>query len=457
MAQPHGTSVSAEDALFDQFINPEALHGLGTGDQSKMQHNPSQAGPPSYPTTPPGPDLAIVPKRQLGPQIGGPNIPLGVGENRGACTPGCTSAYEHQPGYARSEDTTINSSMYNSFAHPQRPASRPLPTVMGSNRGLLSTASIANPLQDGTPITSDEDGGENFDDSEISRHDSQSSQRDTSENSEIGAQGATSLVDETKRPEPAEASASRRNGSTRTSEPLIDPDTSSNPVWAPSITSLEAAKEHLSARVKTYRKLNVKDDDADRVEQQELLNQAQLIYANLRSQPAATPNKVPQARHAEYAESQQTALGSCEKWMDTVEKRKTASARCMLLVGTGVDLHQIGIPSNELKPRRATKTEGPTTKTKGKRAMGKNEVNEDQKEAKEFVTTISGFPVDTKSKFSERFTKVAMHVKNNKLIAQDVIKGEKLDDLVRAPDAFFARKITNFNGNKIKEDRQKAG
>ncbi|KAK3721359.1 hypothetical protein LTR37_003235 [Vermiconidia calcicola] len=472
MAQPHGTPAANDEDPFEQFIDQDALHGSGTGDQSKVQHNPNQAAPPSYPTTPPGPDLATVPKRQLGPQIGRPNIPLGVGGNIGGTRPSAGRPSASSPLFqlghqAALRPTNINqatlgartqpspSFIYNSFAHPQRPAPRPLSTIMGSNRGFSSTTSITNPLQDETSIMSDEDGGENLGDSEISRHDWQSSQRDASENSEIGAQRAT--VDEIERPEPAKASASRRHGSTRASDPPSDPKTPSAPVWAPSITSLDAAKEHLSGRVLTYRKLTVKDDDVDRVGQQDLLEHAQTIFANLRSQPAAAPNKVSEALHAEYAESQQTALGFCEKWMDTVEKCKTASARCMLLIGTGVELHQRGIPSNELKPRRATKTEGPSTKTKGKRAMGKNEVNEGQKEAKEFMTTISGFPVDTESRFSERFTKVAAHVKNNKLIALDVIKGQKLNDFLRPPDAFLARKITNFNGNKIKEDRQKAG
>ena len=114
--------------------------------------------------------------------------------------------------------------------------------------------------------------------------------------------------------------------------------------------------------------------------------------------------------------------------MASEEGYADAWANCLLVVENVIVLHKQGIPARQLKPDE---------KPHSKRMRMKK--------------TTTGYNVDAKSKCSERLQKIAEFVKRNKLIAKDVLGGGcEVNDLCRAPDAFFKRKKSNFKINNTR-------
>ncbi|EMC91739.1 hypothetical protein BAUCODRAFT_38874 [Baudoinia panamericana UAMH 10762] len=103
--------------------------------------------------------------------------------------------------------------------------------------------------------------------------------------------------------------------------------------------------------------------------------------------------------------------------MNTPESRKRAMAYCDKLFWIAKRAHEIGLPNNLLKPKARS------------------------------ITTLSGHPVEVKLKFTERLQKVKDIIGSNKHIALDVLRGERLDDIVWAPISSVKRKESNTKGN----------
>ncbi|TKA75504.1 hypothetical protein B0A55_04650 [Friedmanniomyces simplex] len=145
-----------------------------------------------------------------------------------------------------------------------------------------------------------------------------------------------------------------------------------------------------------YTPLSIEDDDVDDVSDGEKGNLIQAMFNAITDDPGPAPSG------ATY-----TKLGA--------GGYKRAYAGCAKLYYRAVRLHQEGIPTQLLKKKAAT--------------------------------TTTGYSVDLNSKSTQRMANIIDAVSSNKRVACDVLKAERLDDLVRSPKAFVDRKLHNCKGN----------
>ncbi|GAB7364800.1 hypothetical protein MBLNU230_g5596t1 [Neophaeotheca triangularis] len=106
-----------------------------------------------------------------------------------------------------------------------------------------------------------------------------------------------------------------------------------------------------------------------------------------------------------------------------------ANAVAVTIVAAAQSLHEKGIPSHEVftSPHQ--------------------------------LITERGYPLDHSTKFTTRISKIARVLTNSKLAAKDVLVDDafsaRVRDLVYAPDAYLARKVTNAKGNARRAGNKK--
>lgn len=127
----------------------------------------------------------------------------------------------------------------------------------------------------------------------------------------------------------------------------------------------------------------------------------------------------PVAAQIKYNKSQDNALKYCSKHLMSIENRKLAAIACTFAVCAVVKVHTEGMPKS--------------------------------------VLSENAHAPDSKTKFHERVALVIDAVADNKIIAKEILKGEKLDDLAWQPKAWARRKVNNFVGNTNKDDDQLNG
>ena len=209
------------------------------------------------------------------------------------------------------------------------------------------------------------------------------------------------------------------------------------PVFAPSMTSFEEARSHLSARGPNYLSLEVENDDHREVESHKV-GYATRIFDALLQQPANCPEKLI-GMEADFRTSQNTAFKQCKSGLSTPKQILDASAHCMLLVEAIVNLHKEGVPLAELN----MENQQPRGDRKKRAKRG------DPKKVAP-MSTKSKYVVDLHTKCSDQSNNATAVVGQNKLVALDIINGRALPGLAFSPDGFLYRKQNNFKSNNTK-------
>ena len=122
----------------------------------------------------------------------------------------------------------------------------------------------------------------------------------------------------------------------------------------------------------------------------------------------------------EYSKSQRKALRYCRQRLLNQKERQSASVMCTMAVTTVVKVHAEGIPKSALGPK------------------------------------VSHAP-DRKTKFSDRMNLVVDAVTHNKIVAKDLLKGEKLEDLAYNLSTWARGKVDNFVGSTNKNNDMQEG
>ena len=212
------------------------------------------------------------------------------------------------------------------------------------------------------------------------------------------------------------------------------------PSWDPAITGTAAALRHLFGPGRECQKITIANDDVGHVEQNRMQQLAQRIFDSILEPVSEPPNDLNDDGKEWYRNTHTNALEKCKVLMTNTTD---ASARCMLAVQAAVRLHRIGIPKSELKPKKAVAAPA-NDQVPAKRQRKTNK--------SESIRTITNYLVDQTSICGARVLLMADHVKNDKLIGLDVLKGDGLDDFARAPNGYAGRKRTNKKGNYLKKD-----
>ena len=214
------------------------------------------------------------------------------------------------------------------------------------------------------------------------------------------------------------------------------------PTWAASITSVSDAKEQLLGREVEYYEIDFKNDDVDEVEHSRMQELSEVIFNNLLHASPSPPDSLEDKKKAAYIKSQSNALKKCKVLMKTAERVKDASSRCMLAVEAAVKLHRDGIPTYELDQDDEVEDSAleQVPPRKRKRSL-----------------KFSGYYINFSSKCSDRIIEMAGFVRDNKLVARDVLTGQAMDSFARAPSPFAKRKQGNLKSNTTKAKYHKGG
>ena len=220
-----------------------------------------------------------------------------------------------------------------------------------------------------------------------------------------------------------------------------------NAIFSTTITNFEEARGQLLKPGTTYYRLNIKNDNVDDVEGR-IAELAKVIFDNLLLLPKPSDDLDDEQKKL-HTKRQETHLKKCQNKMTTEEDCEDASARCLLAVEAALRLHKKGIPKNKLMQG---------VKEQGSAADHNNNNNTTNTSGKKIVKTRTSYIVDTSTKCKERVEKIADLVKDNKLIAADLLTSlDKLDDISIAVDHYLGRKESNIRGNAKKADQLKDG
>ena len=213
--------------------------------------------------------------------------------------------------------------------------------------------------------------------------------------------------------------------------------------WDASISSANDATAQLLN--KPLHSVSVSDDDFDEIDDDTIIVYSEELFTALLQPPAQPPSDLDAGKKEKYCSSQLQAYAACGKLMETEDEVGDASARCRLAIEEAITLHREGIRVNELTKESFASIQKAQTEAKKKnRALPK-------------PRTRTGFSMDDDIPCTQRIEMIITAIRQNKLVALELLDGRKVSDIVRCPTHFLERKRDNFKSNRGKHDDQKVG
>lgn len=191
--------------------------------------------------------------------------------------------------------------------------------------------------------------------------------------------------------------------------------------WSDELKTVQDARIFLASLSDKLQTPDVENDDARSIREGHLVHLGEDMLQALVHQPAPPPNELSRGQKDYYWKQQQRTMRKIQKSVSTISGRKIAEGRILVLLDEAINCHIVGLPAKDFKA-------GPVRKTG----------------YKSLINLTCG----------ERIAKMISCVQQNKMVSLDVLIGSGFEHLIRNPDHYLERKLTNLRSNAKKEEKK---